>query len=75
MKDLMYYAHMSVSLKHDTTLECSLILDVTGDKFHAYEVSVANRDLLFFCNEGTANYVVDTYGDKVVVVLFNWEKG
>lgn len=79
-KDLKYYAGMSIGLKESTSLECSLVLEVDSQKFHAYEVSVSNCDLLFFCEEGTANYLVDTYEDRITGVtailgieLFNWE--
>ena len=74
MKDLKYYAEMSIGLNHSTSIECNLCLDVDGEKFHAYEVSVANRDLLFFCDKGTLNYLVDTYGDRIVIELFAVEK-
>ena len=74
MKDLNYYAQKSVNAKNSRCLECDLTLSVEGEKFHAYEVSVSNCDLLFFCDKGTLNYVIDTYGDKVVIELYNVDK-
>lgn len=74
MKDLKYYAAMSIGSKGTKAIECDLTLEVDGEEFHAYEVSVSNRDLLFFCDKGTANYLVDTYGEKIVIELFNWER-
>jgi hypothetical protein len=80
MKDIKYYAELSIGLKESVSLDCNLILEVNDQKFHAYEVSVATGDLLFFCDEGTANYVVDTYEDRITgktevlaIELFNWE--
>ena len=39
----------------------------------AYEVSICNRDLLFFTDKGTLNYVVDTYGSRHSIDLVNEE--
>lgn len=74
MKDLNYYAQKSLTATKSRTLECNLTLGVDGEKFHAYEVSVASQDLLFFCDKGTVNYLVDNYNGKLVIELFNWEK-
>lgn len=74
MKDLSYYAKMSIGLKMNVSLECDLTLEVDGEKFSAYEVSVSNQDLLFFSEKGTLNYLVDTYGDRFAVELFNIER-
>jgi hypothetical protein len=73
-KDLRYYAQKALTAKKSRSIQCDLALEVDGDTFKAYEVSIANRDLLFYCDKGTANYVVDTYGDRVTVELFDWEK-
>lgn len=81
MKDLKYYAEKSLTAKNSRALECDLTLEVDGEKFRAYEVSIANCDLLFFCDKGTANYLVDTIEDRISgktrvlgIELFNWER-
>lgn len=74
-KDLMYYAKNSLTAKSSKSVECDIMLEVDGEEFKAYEVSIANQDLLFYCDKGTANYVVDNYGNgKITVELFDWEK-
>lgn len=75
MKDLNYYAGKAIYAKKSEALECNITLIVDGEKFHAYEVSIASRDLLFFCDKGTLNYLVDTYGDRIAIELFNVERG
>lgn len=66
---------INLSLDHDgdsIELDCSLTLHVDGIDFHAYTVSLANRDLLFYCNEGTVTYMIDLYGDTARSELFDW---
>ena len=50
-------------------------LEVEGKTLRPYTVAIANRDLLFFCDVGTVNYVVDTYAGKNWVELFDWSFG
>jgi hypothetical protein len=54
-----------------TELDCNLSLSVDGDIYHAYAVSVAPRELLFYCDGATVEYVIDIYGDKSIAVLNN----
>ena len=49
--------------------KCSL--KINGHRAH--EVSICNRDLLFFTDKGTLNYVVDTYGSRHTIDLVNEE--
>jgi hypothetical protein len=52
-----------------TELDCDLSLSVDGDIYHAYAVSVAPMELLFYCDGATVEYVIDIYGDKSIAVL------
>jgi hypothetical protein len=52
-----------------TELDCDLSLSVDKDIYHAYSVSVAPRELLFYCDGATVEYVIDIYGDKSIAVL------
>lgn len=47
-------------------------LNIEGNVWKAYEVSVSHRDLFFYCDKGTVTYLVDTYGDKHSAVLHDW---
>lgn len=75
MKDLRYYAEKSIKAKSNKSVPCNLTLEVDGEEFKAYEVSISNQDLLFFTEKGTLNYLVDNYGNgKIMVELFNIER-
>ena len=74
MRDLKYYAQKSLTAKKSRSLECDVTLEADGEKFHAYEVSIANQDLLFFTDKGTLNYLVDNYGGDARAELFNVER-
>ena len=52
----------------------SLSIDVDGETWTAYGAEVSHRDILLFCKQGTATFVVDSYGDRNVVELFDWER-
>lgn len=74
MRDLPHYAALSLSAKTAKSYECNILLEVDGEKFRAYEVSVAHQDLLFFTEKGTVNYVVDNYSGRPVIELFSVER-
>lgn len=48
-------------------------LVIEGKKFYPYTVSICNRDLLFYCEQGTINFVVDSYGDDHMAEAFDWD--
>jgi len=50
--------------------DVNLTLDIDGEPWQAYEANVAYRDILLLCDKGTLNYLVDTYGDKNTIELF-----
>lgn len=58
-------------------LDCSLTITITnrhGDsiEMQAYTVSLANRDLLFYTDKGTATYLVDSINSRHIAVLYDW---
>ena len=64
---------IEISLTHSVENEyydCEI--DINGHKAH--EVSICNRDLLFFTDKGTLNYLVDSYGSRHSIELFNNEE-
>jgi hypothetical protein len=73
MKDLQYYAKKSLT-GTGRSLECDITLDVDGEAFRAYEVYVGKQDLLFLTEKGTLTYLVDRYGDRLTVELFEVNK-
>lgn len=54
-------------------LDCSIDLKVDNIEYKAYGVSLAYRDLLFYTDKGTIQYLVDSNGDRHTAVLHNVE--
>lgn len=55
-------------------VDCNIEIMVDSELWHCYSASVCIRDLLLYCEEGTATYVIDWYGDDPRVELYDWEK-
>jgi hypothetical protein len=55
--------------EESTELDCDLSITVDGDVYHAYAVSVAPRELLFYCDGATVEYVIDVYNGVPIAVL------
>ena len=49
-------------------------IEVEGEAWRVYTVSIDVRDILCFCDKGTATFLVDSYGDRNVAELFDWER-
>ncbi len=54
-------------------VDCSINLEVDDVEYKAYSVSISNRDLLFYTEKGTIQYLVDSYGDNHTAVLYDWD--
>ena len=68
------FVDMSVNWKGESKeFDCDIVLrdDEEGIDCHAYTCSVSNRDLLFFCDNGTLNFLVDSYGGRNIAELFS----
>jgi hypothetical protein len=50
-------------------LDCDLGLDIDDMTYRAYAVSVASRELLFYCDGATVEYVIDVYNGVPIAVL------
>ena len=48
--------------KNAKTFDCNFNIEAEEKTFKAHSVSICNRDLLFFTDKGTLNYLVDTIG-------------
>jgi len=70
-KILIDTAVHSNSTKEFSTI---LYLKINGETWQTYGAVVSHRDILFYCKQGTATYLVDSYGDRHVVELFDWDK-
>lgn len=57
--------------QHAKTFDCNFTIEAEEKTFKAHSVSICNRDLLFFTDKGTLNYVVDTVGFNNYAELFS----
>jgi hypothetical protein len=64
----------SLEKREQRILKIHLEIEVQGDIWRVYEAVVSYRDILFFCDKGSATYLVDTYGARNTVELFDWER-
>lgn len=55
-------------------LDCDITLSVNGEYWRAYSVSVSYRDLLFYTDQGTVTYLIDSYPHGDYAVLHDWER-
>jgi hypothetical protein len=51
--------------------DCKIDLEIDGQKVSAYTVSIAHRELLFYCDGLTVSYDVNTIGDRHSIVIFD----
>jgi hypothetical protein len=54
-------------------IDCDFKIQVEGEVCDVYEASVSYRDILLLTDKGTVTYFVDSYGDRHVVELFDWD--
>lgn len=64
----------AVSNKPQKSFNVSLELSVNGQTWKAYGAEVSHRDILFYCDKGTVTFLVDSYGDRHVTELFDYEE-
>lgn len=65
MKQLNFndLVELSVKATNQTYKSVDIPLTIEGKTWRAYEVSISNRDLLFFTDNGMVNYLIDSYSD------------
>ena len=55
-------------------LDCDITLSVNGEHWTAHSVSVAHRDLLFYTDQGTVTYLIDSYPHGDYAALYDYER-
>lgn len=64
----------AVNSSEQREFDVNLNITVEGETWKAYAAYVSHRDILLFCDKGTATYAVDSYGDRHTAMLFDWNK-
>ncbi len=73
MKTFEQLVDLAATTKSVTEHLVNLSIQVDGSTWNCYMVSVAHRDLLFCCDQGTATYLIDSYDTRNVAELYDWE--
>lgn len=55
-------------------IDVNLTLHEEGKNYSAYAVSIAHRELLFYCDNACLTYVIDSYGNSHTYELFSIEE-
>jgi hypothetical protein len=50
--------------------DCKIELELDGEKIQAYTVSIAYRELIFYCDGLTVSFDVNTIGGRHSILLF-----
>ena len=74
IKRLLDAINLSVDGKTSGEINADFKIGVDGETWKCYTVAISYRDVLCYCDKGTATYVVDSYGDLNTHELFDWAK-
>lgn len=72
IKDLETCIKLSLKANESKEYTCNVDLVIEGNIWKAHTVTISHRDIMFYCNEGDVTYLVDSYGDKHLAVLHDW---
>jgi hypothetical protein len=64
---------LSISTKKQQQRSANFKIKVMNEYWNVHEVSICERDILCYCDKGSASFLVDSYGDKHLAELFDWE--
>ena len=64
----------AVNSSEQREFNVTLEVKIEGETWKAYTAYVSHRDILLFCDKGTATYLVDSYGDRHIAELFDWNR-
>ncbi len=68
---------INMSIKSNNSnkeVECLLKIEVENETWTAYAASVTNRDILLLTDKGTCTFLIDSYGDRHVAELYDWDR-
>jgi len=74
IRSLRECVEKSVKTRNGDELDADFVVEVDDNEWHCYTVAMGHREFTLYCNEGTATYVVDSYGDRNTCELIDWEE-
>lgn len=66
-------AELSLLATESKEYDASFTVVIDEVDHYCHTVSIAKRDILCYLEDGVANYLVDTYGDRMAIELFELE--
>lgn len=73
IKSLGQCVELAVKARDLKEYDAKFNVEINEETWNVYEVVISNRDISITCNQGYAEYLVDSYGDDHFAVLHNWE--
>ena len=75
IKSLEQAVKLSLKARDTKDYDAKFDVKIGNNTWSVYEVYIASRDILCLCDQGTATFLVDTYGnDKSFAVLHDWNR-
>jgi hypothetical protein len=74
IRSLSECVEKSMSSRSGGEVDADFIVDVNGQDWQCYTVAIGNREFTLYCYEGSASYVVDSYGSRNTCELVDWEE-
>lgn len=74
VKSLNQAIDMSIEANQSKEYSASFKIIVGNEVWTVESVGIANRDILAYCDKGYATFLVDSYGDRHLACLFDWER-
>lgn len=73
IKTLKEASKVSLAVHESKEYEANFTIEVENETWNCYAVSISYRDILCYCNEGSATFLVDTWGNRDFIELFDWD--
>ena len=64
---------ISITTDKSLNVPTSFFTQINGKETHVYDAYVAKQEILLLTDAGTLTYVIDMYGAKPVIELYDWE--
>ena len=55
-------------------VDLDLHIDALGKSHHVYQASIVYREIVLYSDNGVLIYLVDSYGDRHVIELIDWDE-
>lgn len=75
IRSLAQAVEASLKARESKEHKAKFTIEVDGEKWRCHTVAIASKDILCYCDKGTATYLVDSMNSiDYFGVLHDWEK-